>query len=240
MTPDPVARAAARDSTALADRAIDRAAGARPIPGNQVSLLIDGPNAFRAMFALIEQAEHRIHFENYIIRDDRIGTEFAAALAAKARSGIEVRVLYDWLGSIGTSGKYWRALRNAGAEVRSFNPPRAVDLFANLTRDHRKFVSADGRHAILGGLCIGDEWTGYPERGVQPWRDTAVEIRGPATVGLDQGFSRVWRRAGGRSFDEILHASGESSGDAAVRVLAGVPGRERTYRVLELLAASCA
>ena len=240
MNSTALSRAATQDATALADRAIDRAAGGRPIPGNWVSLLIDGPITFKSMFALIEQAQHRIHFENYIIRNDRIGRQFAEALSAKARAGVEVRVLYDWLGCIGTAAGYWRNLAASGVEVRRFNSMRVVNVFANLTRDHRKLVTADGHHAVLGGLCIGDEWVGDAARGIQPWRDTAVEIRGPAAISLDQAFEQVWRRSGGQPFVEAPRGEVEAAGQAAIRVLAGIPGHERTYRVLELLAAGCA
>src|SRR4051812_47091886 len=154
------------------EAAVNRAAAARPIPGNQVRLLLDDPHTYNAMLDLIARAEYRIHLENYIIRDDRTGWRFAEALAARARDGIKVRVLYDWLGSLGTSRRFWRYLRQAGVEVRCFNAPHVVRVFANLSRNHRKVMVADGRWAITGGQCIGDEWAGDPARGIPPWRDT--------------------------------------------------------------------
>ncbi|HKR55825.1 MAG TPA: hypothetical protein VJS20_05960, partial [Gemmatimonadales bacterium] len=96
--------------------------GTRPIPGNSLVLHTDSARALNAMLALIQQAERWIHFENYIIRDDATGRRFADALSARAREGVKVRVLYDALGSWGTSGAYWHRLRKAGAEVRAFNP----------------------------------------------------------------------------------------------------------------------
>ena len=139
---------------------LDRAAGSRPIGGNAVTLLVDGTEAYPAMLELIAKAERWIHFENYIIRDDATGRRFAEALSARARLGVHVRVLADWFGSLGTSNSYWRALREAGAEVRLFRPLDLLDPLANVSRDHRKLVVADGAAAIIGGLCIGDEWAG--------------------------------------------------------------------------------
>ncbi|HET9727398.1 MAG TPA: phospholipase D-like domain-containing protein, partial [Gemmatimonadales bacterium] len=138
--------------------AINRAAGGRPIPGNQVELLIDGPCAYDAMLDVITNATRWIHFENYIIRADSAGRRFADLLARRARDGVHVRVLYDGLGSIGTPRASWRALREAGVDVRAFRPLSPIDLVSNLSRNHRKLVVADGSRGVIGGLCIGCEW----------------------------------------------------------------------------------
>jgi cardiolipin synthase A/B len=217
--------------------AINRAAGGRPVPGNQVKLLIDGPASYRAMLEVIAQATSWVHFENYIIRSDKAGWRFAELLAARARAGVHVRVLYDWLGSMATSRRFWDYLRKAGVEVRVFHPPQLVDIVTNVSRNHRKLVVADGSRAVLGGLCIGCEWTGEGRHGGQPWRDTAVDVAGPAAAVLDQTFVNVWELMGGEvPFDQVA-AAVPPQGDADVRVISGEPGRERAYRVIELLAA---
>jgi cardiolipin synthase A/B len=216
---------------------INRAAGGRPVPGNQVDLLIDGPDAYRAMLDTIAGASRWIHFENYIIRDDSEGRRFAEALIARARDGVRVRVLYDAIGSFSTRRRLWRELRAGGVEVRSFHPIRLLSLIGNVSRNHRKLVVADGARAVMGGLCIGCEWTGSAIEGGQPWRDTAVEIAGPAAAVLDQAFARTWEIAGGSIPDENTAGRVEPKGAAEVRVISGEPGRERTYRVVELLAA---
>ena len=217
--------------------AINRAAGGRPIPGNQVRLLIDGPNAYEAMLDVIARATRWVHFENYIIHADAAGRRFAEALSRRARDGVRVRLLYDGLGCIGTPRAYWRGLRAAGVEVRPFRPLSPVDLVSNFSRNHRKLVVADGSRAVMGGLCIGNEWTGEDAKDGQPWRDTAVEIAGPASAVLDQAFARTWGVAGGALPDDNVAGRVTPQGDAAVRVISGEPGRERTYRVVELLAA---
>jgi cardiolipin synthase A/B len=231
-----VTGSAADSSSQSVASAINRAAGGRPIPGNHVELLIDGPGTYTAMLDLIARASRWIHFENYIIRSDTEGWRFAEALAVRAREGIPVRVLYDGIGSMFTSRKLWRFLRRAGAEVRSFHPLRPLHIVTNFSRDHRKLVVADGAGAVLGGLCIGCEWTGDGKR-IRPWRDTAVRIGGPASAVLDQSFARTWSFAGRALPDEEAAGRVTPEGDGEVRVIMGEPGRERAFRVIELLAA---
>jgi cardiolipin synthase len=216
--------------------ALNRAAGGRPIPGNHLELLIDGPDTYRAMRDLIASASRWIHFENYLFRSDAEGWRFAEALAARARDGIRVRVLYDGVGSMFTSRKLWRYLRQAGAEVRAFHPLHPLNLVTNFSRDHRKLVVADGAGAVLGGVCIGCEWSGDAD-GTRPWRDTAVCIDGPACAVLDQSFARAWSVAGTALPDEEAAGRVTPEGAGAVRVIMGEPGRERAFRVIELLAA---
>jgi cardiolipin synthase len=189
------------------------------------------------MLDLIEEASSWIHFENYIIRSDDTGWRFARALAGRSQNGIQVCLLYDWLGCITTSRKLWTYLRKHGVAVRAFNRPKPVDLLANLTRDHRKLVVADGSRAVLGGVCIGDEWSGRPERGILPWRDTAVEIRGPAAAVLDQSFGYMWQLTGAPLPPDQLASEVAPAGEVAVQAVTGQPGRGRIYRILDLLAA---
>lgn len=219
------------------DSAINRAAGGPPIEGNRVELLIDGPDVYDSMIDAITRAERWIHFENYLIRSDSAGWRFAELLAARARDGVKVRVLYDWLGSFGTSRKFWRQLRSAGVEVRSFHPPRVIDVVTNISRNHRKLVVTEAGCAVTGGLCIGCEWTGDDAPDKQPWRDTAVVVDGPAAGALNRSFARTWAVAGGMLPPEDLDVDETPRGGAGVRVMVGEPGRERAYRVIELLAA---
>jgi len=221
-------------------RAIDRAAGARPIGGNRLDHYPDSPRALDAMVAAIAAARATIHFENYIIRDDATGRRFAEALAERARAGVRVRVLYDALGSLGTSRRYWRGLRQAGVEVRAFHPLLAPRLFELPQRDHRKLLATDGAWAMIGGLCIGDEWAGDPSRGRRPWRDTMVAVSGPAAAALDGAFARIWSRAGPALPPDELASDPAPCGSSIVRVVEGMPGRARVYRTVELLAASAA
>jgi len=218
--------------------AIERTASARAIAGNSLQHHPDSPAALEAMLALIGGAQHWLHFENYIIRDDRTGRRFGEALAERARAGVRVRVLYDALGSFGTGFRYWRALRRAGAEVRAFHPVLSGHPFDIFVRDHRKLLVADGVRAMLGGNCIGDEWAGDPERGREPWRDTMLTVCGPGAAALDASFANVWGRAGSPLDPGELSPDPDACGDCTVQVVVGVPFEGRTYRATQLIAAA--
>ncbi|MEZ4411724.1 MAG: phospholipase D-like domain-containing protein [Gemmatimonadales bacterium] len=221
----------------LAERSLARAGGTRFIPGNATKLLLDGPQVYPAMIEAIEQATRWVHLENYIIRDDVTGRRFCSALIAQARAGVAVRFLTDWLGSRSLGHRLASELAAAGVEFRRFNPPRLLDLLGNIARDHRKLLVTDAGTAFIGGLCIGDEWAGEPDRGIPPWRDTAIQIDGPAAMALDQAFEQIWVLDGG-TMPPGRHA-GEfaSAGDAEVGVVVGEPRRARIQRIVELLAA---
>lgn len=141
------------DSRSLADHAFSRAAGAPLIPGNCVRLLKDAGENYPAWLKAIREAKRRVHFECYIIHEDQAGETFADALIAKAREGVQVRLIYDWMGALGkTSHRFWESLRSAGVEVRCFNPPRLDSPFGWLSRDHRKMLAVDGDVAFHHGL----------------------------------------------------------------------------------------
>ncbi|HEV8195798.1 MAG TPA: phospholipase D-like domain-containing protein [Gemmatimonadales bacterium] len=221
----------------IVDRAMDRAAGSRPIPGNRLTLLFDGPAIYPAMLERIAKATRWIHLDSYIFRSDDTGRRFAEALAERARAGVRVRILTDWVGSLTTRPSLWRNLRKAGASVRSFNPPRLLHLHGNFSRDHRKLLVVDGETAITGGHCIGNEWAGNPKAGRQPWRDTAIAIDGPAAAAVDQAFRVPWGAVGTPLDDGELATDVPERGDSLVRVVAGEPGGVRASRATELLLA---
>src|SRR5215212_4133352 len=115
-----------------ADKAYARATGAPLIHGNGVRLLIDAEQNYPAWLEAIKGARRTIHFESFIIHEDDVGREFAEALSAKAREGVKVRVVYDWLGAVGkTSRRFWRALRDTGVEIRG---PAVADMDAAFAR----------------------------------------------------------------------------------------------------------
>jgi cardiolipin synthase len=144
-----------------------------------VRLLKDGTENYPAWLDAIRGATRTIHFENYIFYEDDVGRQFAEALASRAREGVRVRLLQDWMGGLGKASRaFWRNLVKAGVEVRFFNPPRISNPFDWLHRDHRKLLSVDGSRAFVTGLCVGRMWAGDAARGVEPWRDTGVEILG--------------------------------------------------------------
>jgi cardiolipin synthase A/B len=223
----------------IMDQAISRAAGARRIDGNSVRLLRDAAENYPAWLDAIASAERYVYFEAYIMRDDVSGRRFAEALIDKARAGVTVRLLYDWMGAFAkTPSQFWEPLRAAGVEVRCFNPFTLASPLGWVHRDHRKSVVVDGRIGFITGLCVGDAWVGDPERGVAPWRDTGVEVRGPAVAEIELAFSRVWAVVGAPiPVDELtLRENIAIAGDTSVRVVASEPWRARLLRLDELVA----
>ena len=215
--------------------AMNRAVDGRPIPGNAVHHVADSPRALERMLDAIRGAQRRVHLENYIIRGDETGRRFADALGEKARAGVPVRVLYDALGSFGTRERFWRGLRQQGVEVRAFHPLGTTGPVDLLRRNHRKLLAVDGDTAMLGGLCIGNEWAGDPAARRQAWRDTMIVVEGPAAMIMEQSFARMWSRAGGTMPDDALRGpEPQARGGVDVRVVDGVPGRTRMHRVAQL------
>ncbi len=222
------------------DRAFARAAGAAPTDSNAVRLLLDARENFPAWLDAIGEAERYVLFESYLFLDDPLGQVFAEALAAKARQGLRVCVIYDWLGSRG-GAPLWGPLRAAGVEVRAFNPPRLDSPLAWLSRDHRKSIVVDGKVGYVSGLCVDQAWEGDPGKRLEPWRDTGIEIRGPAVAELEHAFAQVWMACTGEVLGALPAADeeGEAQGNVRVHVVAGVPGAAGIYR-LDLLVASVA
>ena len=224
----------------LAEQAFSRAAGAPLIPGNSVRLLRDATENYPAWLEAIQAAERWVHFESYIFANDSTGREFIEALAAKAREGVRVRLVYDWIGTQRfTWSRFWRSLLEAGAEVRCFNPPRLDSPLGWLSRDHRKMIAVDGQVGYVTGLCVSDKWQGDPERGIEPWRDTGVEVQGPAVADIERAFAQVWAATGPELPEDELPDIDcvPAVGDTALRVIATAPNTTGLYRLDQLIAA---
>lgn len=224
----------------LADQAFSRTVGAPLIEGNCVILLKDARENYPAWLAAIRSAKHYIHFESYIIHEDDSGWMFADALTAKAREGVRVRVLYDWMGGLGkTSRSFWNHLRAAGVEVRCYNPPRFDSPLGWVSRDHRKTLTIDGQVGFVTGLCVGRMWVGVPEKKIEPWRDTGVEVRGPAVSDIEHAFAQVWALTGESiSEDEVVERESLTRmGDVALRIVATEPATGGMMRLGQLIAA---
>lgn len=203
-------------------------------------LLKDAAENYPAWLDAIGRARRFVHFESYIISDDATGAEFADALITRARDGVRVRVIYDWLGAVGkASRRYWARLRAGGVDVRCYNPPRWDSPFGWLSRDHRKSIVVDGEVGFITGLCVGQGWVGNPERRLEPFRDTGVEVRGPAVAEIEQAFADAWAMIGNPiPADEITSRETiAAAGPMAVRVVASVPTTAGLFRVDQLVAA---
>lgn len=165
------------------------------ISENDVRILIDGIQTYEAIFKAIYQAKGYILIQYYILRSDRLGKELQKLLIKKANEGIKIYVLYDGFGSIWLSRKYIKKLKKAGIRVARFLPIASFKSFFNLNfRNHRKLVIVDGKKAFTGGLNFGEEYISrfYPRPKQTYWRDTHIEIYGPAVHQLEQVFLEDW------------------------------------------------
>lgn len=226
----------------LADQAFSRAAGAPLVEGNHIRLLKDARENYPAWLDAIKNAAKHVHFETFIIHEDHIGRKFRDALVAKAGEGVKVRLIYDWIGGFGkASRRFWNSFREGGVEVRCYNPPRIDSPLGWLSRDHRKLLAVDGKVAFVSGLCIGRSWEGIPEKKIDPWRDTGVEVRGPAVAELENAFAHVWGLMGDPITDneQAVIDQTERSGDTNLRVVASIPATAGMFR-LDLLVAGLA
>jgi cardiolipin synthase len=199
------------------------------VEGNQVRLLRNGEAAFPEMLAAIAGAERQILLEMYWFGSDRIGRKFATALAAAAQRGIEVSIIFDAVGSVGSSDDMFAELERAGAQVIEYNPiapwKRRFRVSRLTRRDHRKILVVDGRVGFTGGINIADYWSSLDEGG-GGWRDDMVRIDGPAVAGLRDCFARVWGRLRGRKL-ELVGFPAQPSG-----AFTTTPGSGQAVRVL--------
>lgn len=204
---------AGKADEAGAETLIDAIRKACPIAllsaGNHVSLLSDGPSTFAAYAEAIGKATHHIHLETYIFADDQLAKSFAELLAEKSRAGIEVRVLYDGIGSFAANNDIFETMRAAGVMVVPFRPPESLpDVLDGKinNRDHRKLLIVDGRTAFVGGINVsgtyshGSSLKPGKEKGLSDgWRDSQVKLNGPVVAQLQALFFSTWVRSGGQA-----------------------------------------
>ncbi len=220
----------------FAATAFSRTAGAPLIAGNHVRLLQDARENYPRWLEAIAAARDHVHFENYFICEDETGRAFADALIERARAGVQVRVIYDWMGNFGNASRgFWKALRAEGVEVRAYNPPRFNSPFGWLSRDHRKVLVIDNELGFISGLCVGSMWVGDPRRRLEPWRDTGVEIRGPAVAAIERAFARSWALTG-PAIPGPASTPGVA-GDMDVRIVSSEPATAGMLRLDQLVAA---
>ncbi len=201
--------------------------------GNRVLLFPGGRSFFRSLHAACRSAERFILAEYYMIRADGTGAAFAAELAAAVRRGVQVRMIYDYVGSIDTPASFFRDMAAQGIELVPFNVPsfkRGVHWFDR--RDHRKMAIIDGNLAYLGGFNIGDEYAGVGE-GARRFRDMGFSVAGSAVAELVLSFSETWQMEKGEA-PRLHHVGGTDTdprrkGGADVVIVRGGPHERRSY-----------
>jgi cardiolipin synthase len=192
---------------------------------NQVEVFNDGQKLFQEIKTAISNATNFIHMEYYIIGNDGLGREIVKLLTEKARSGIEVKLLYDGMGCMHLPRNFFKALIEAGGKTAVFFPPLLpyINLRINY-RNHRKICLIDGEQGFMGGFNIGDEYLGLSEE-YGYWRDTHLRIRGSALDELELRFLLDWRYASKDSFSAAAHyfPIRSKSGETGVQVVSSGP-----------------
>jgi cardiolipin synthase len=188
----------ARDAYLVAEptqaclRALPRLTGMPCLDGNEVRLLVNGRATFDAIFAAIREARQVVIVQFFIVHDDTLGRELQALLCEKAAAGVQVYFLYDSIGCHALPGHYVRKLRACGVDAHAFATHRGfVNRFQLNFRNHRKLVVVDGARAFVGGHNVGNEYMGERPP-LSPWRDTHIDIRGPAVLELQLAFAEDW------------------------------------------------
>lgn len=194
---------------------------------NDVNVLTDGKRKFEHLMEDIERATDHIHLQYYIVRSDNLGKRLADLLIKKVKEGVDVRFLYDDMGSRRLSRKLIKKMKVAGAEVEGFFPPLIpkVNLKINY-RNHRKIVVIDGKIGYIGGFNIGDEYLGIDDK-FGYWRDTHLRIEGSAVHQLQTRFILDWNQASRNDieYNERYYAA-ENAGDIGMQIVSSGPDSE--------------
>jgi cardiolipin synthase len=234
---------------------------ARPGPAlsdnNDVRLLIDGPKTYDAMFGAIALARDHINLEVYIFQDDEIGRSLIDLLKRKQAQGVQVNLIYDSVGSIDTPKSVFDDLRGAGIKVFEFNPinPAEGAVLDLNNRDHRKLLVVDGRVAFTGGINISSVYASgsggnlkIHSKSTKPptergWRDTQIEVRGPAVAAMQKIFFDTWNlqdeaaRQPQPGLSPHYYPPPHGAGDRLLRVIASTPNDSDNLIYVDLLSA---
>jgi cardiolipin synthase len=170
------------------------------IEGNKVEVLLNGDQIFPAMLKAIREAKTSITFETYIYWSGSIGQEFTDALSERARAGVKVHVLLDWIGSMKIDDASMDAMRRAGVQLHRYHKPVWWKLARMNNRTHRKLLIVDGRIGFTGGVGIADKWRGNGQD-EDHWRDTHFRVEGPVVGQMQAVFIDNWTKATGAVLD---------------------------------------
>lgn len=201
---------------------------------SRVQLLIDGPATYAAMLESIRSASRVILLETYIFADDEIGQKFAQQLIAKSQQGVQVRIIYDSLGSVTSKDSFFESMQAAGIEIIEFhnlNPLEGGNPLNFNVRDHRKLLMVDGTVAYTGGINLSNTYSSSSkdrkrkDPKADGWRDTHIAVYGPAVQGFEKIFRDNWTEHGGKPFDLTEAESGHNAaGEEIVAVLSAQGG----------------
>ena len=182
------------------ERALGSLLGPSIVGGNAVTELINGDQIFPPMLAAIKSAQKSVTFETYIYWSGDIGKQFADALSERARAGVPVHVLLDWVGSAKMEESYLAEMKEAGVQIEKFHKPHWYNLARLNNRTHRKLLVVDGQVGFTGGVGIAPAWTGNAQD-PDHWRDSHYLVRGPAVAQMQATFLDNWLKVTGK----VLH-----------------------------------
>jgi len=215
--------------------------------GNKVTLLIDGPATYEAMFEIILSAKDHINLETYILEDDEIGRTFTDLLLRKQAEGVQVIIIYDSFGSLKTPESFFHRLQDKGIQVVEFNPVNPLKGHGEwflIHPDHRKILIVDGKVAISGGINISKVYSGKlagrkKDKGEPlPWRDTDVQIKGPAVAEFQKLFLETWSKQKGPVLSKHnYYPDLKEVGHSLVRVIGSTPGTDNRITFIVYVAA---
>lgn len=168
--------------------------------GNRFEALYNGDRIFPPMLEAIRGAKESVTFETYIYWSGDIGRAFADALSERARAGVPVHVLLDWVGSAKVDDDFIQEMESAGVQIRRFHKPSWYDIGRMNNRTHRKLLVVDGRVGFTGGVGIAPEWTGNAQD-AQHWRDSHYKVEGPVVAQMQAVFMDNWIKVSG----DVLH-----------------------------------
>ncbi|WP_062645563.1 phospholipase D-like domain-containing protein [Streptomyces maremycinicus] len=211
----------AQERVARIRRRLERLIGIAATEGNALTALRNGDEIFPAMLEAIRSAGHTVDMMTFVYWRGDIAREFARALADRAEAGVRVRLLLDGFGSRLIEKELLEEMERAGVQVAWFRRPLTLSPFKQNHRCHRKVLVVDERTAFTGGVGIAEEWCG-DARNEREWRDTHVEVRGPAVDGIAAAFAQNWAECHDELFDDsdrfVPH---HPQGDAVVQVVRG-------------------
>jgi cardiolipin synthase A/B len=217
------------------------ATGVPFVPGNRIDLLNNGDAFYPSMLDAINGAEVSITIEAYIYWAGEVGREFAEALAAKAASGVRVKILLDAVGSTNIGEEILETLERGRCQLAWYNPIRFYSLGRFNHRTHRKSLIVDGRIAFTGGAGIADHWKGNA-RNPSEWRDMQIRIEGPAVTPLQTGFAENWLQTTGELISgPLFYPLQERAGPLSAQTIMSSPEiGVSTVRIMYYLSIICA
>jgi len=209
--------------------------------GNRFEALYNGDQIFPPMLQAIRSAKQSITFETYIYWSGDIGKAFADALSNRARAGVKVHVLLDWVGSAKVDKDFIKEMERAGVEIRKFHKPSWYDIARMNNRTHRKILVVDGKVGFTGGVGIAPEWTGNAQD-ADHWRDSHYKVEGPVVAQMQAVFMDNWVKVSG----DVLHGERyfpaiDKAGKGRAQVFSSSPsGGSESMHLMYLLSIAAA